>query len=93
MHRARGGATANLRGSHGLDDPVLTQRRSPTSSRQAAGPPNGEENGDLCAWKTAGAGKAQDITLTTGKFAVQGTWSNLANRSKGGCAIKNAIVT
>ena len=54
---------------------------------------NGEENGDLCAWKTSGAGRAQDITLTTGRFAVQGTWSNLANKSKGGCAIKNAIVT
>jgi hypothetical protein len=54
---------------------------------------NGEENGDLCAWLSSGAGKVQNITLTTGKFAVQGTWSNLANKSKGGCAIKNAIVT
>ncbi len=54
---------------------------------------DGEENGDLCAWKTSGAGRVQDITLTTGRFAVQGMWSNLANKSKGACAIKNAIVT
>lgn len=53
---------------------------------------NGEETGDLCAWRTSGAGRAQDITLTTGTFAVQGTWSNLANKGIGGCAIKNAIV-
>jgi hypothetical protein len=54
---------------------------------------NGEENGDLCAWKTTGGGRAQNITLTTGVFAVQGTWSNLANTGLGGCAIKHAIVT
>lgn len=54
---------------------------------------DGEENGDLCAWKTSGSGHAQDITLTTGKFAVQGTWSNVGSRGKGACAIKNPIVT
>jgi hypothetical protein len=54
---------------------------------------NGEENGDLCAWVTSGGGRVQDITLTTGVFAVQGTWSNLANKGVGGCAIKHAIVT
>jgi hypothetical protein len=53
---------------------------------------DGEEDGDLCAWLTTGAGRTQDITLTTGTFAVQGTWSNLANKGNGGCAIKNAIV-
>ena len=52
---------------------------------------NGEETGDLCAWITSGAGRSQDITLTTGVFAVQGTWSNLANKGNGGCAIKNPI--
>jgi len=54
---------------------------------------NGEENGDLCAWKTSGAGRVQNITLPTGTFAVQGTWSNLANRGVGGCAIAHSIVT
>jgi len=54
---------------------------------------NGEENGDLCAWKTLGAGHMQDITFSTGTFAVQGTWSNLANSGVGGCAISHATVT
>jgi len=49
---------------------------------------NGEEDGDLCAWKTTGYGKAQNLTLTTGKFAVQGTWSN----SAGHCQVAHAIV-
>lgn len=54
---------------------------------------NGEENGDLCAWRTSGSGRVQDITLPTGTFAVQGTWSNLANNGAGGCAISHSIVT
>ncbi|HEV3154023.1 MAG TPA: hypothetical protein VGZ02_09490 [Candidatus Baltobacteraceae bacterium] len=53
---------------------------------------DGEENGDLCAWKSSGPGHVQDITLTTGSFAVQGTWSNRSNNNKGSCAIKHAIV-
>jgi len=54
---------------------------------------NGMEVGDSCAWVTTGGGRMQDITLTTGTFAVQGVWSNLANKGKGGCAIKHSIVT
>ena len=53
---------------------------------------NGEEAGDLCAWKTTGAGRSQDLALPTGRFAVQGIWSNLANSGNGGCAIQQAIV-
>lgn len=54
---------------------------------------SGEEVGDLCAWVMSGAGRMQDLTLTTGTFAVQGIWSNLANKGLGGCAISHAIVT
>ncbi|HVC42126.1 MAG TPA: hypothetical protein VND54_09135 [Candidatus Saccharimonadales bacterium] len=54
---------------------------------------NGEEIGDLCAWLTVGGGRAQNITLITGKFAVQGMWSNSANKGTGACAIKHAIST
>lgn len=53
---------------------------------------NGEEIGDLCAWVSKGAGRMQDITLTTGKFAVQGEWSNAAKKGVGACAIKHPIV-
>jgi len=52
----------------------------------------GEEVGDLCAWKTTGTGRAQDVTLSTGSFAVQGIWSNIANKGAGGCSVKHAIV-
>jgi serine protease len=54
---------------------------------------SGAENGDLCAWKTSGAGRMVDITLSTGSFAVQGTWSNLASNGAGGCADGHSIVT
>jgi serine protease len=53
----------------------------------------GAETGDLCAWVTSGKGRVQNITLSTGTFAVQGTWSNLAHSGAGACAIKHAIVT
>jgi len=36
----------------------------------------GAENGDKCAWISSGTGAAQDISLSTGKFAVQSLWSN-----------------
>ncbi|MDH6121169.1 hypothetical protein [Kitasatospora sp. GAS204B] len=39
---------------------------------------DGEENGDLCAWQNLAA-----VSLPTGSFAMQPTWSNAA----GGCAI------
>ena len=54
---------------------------------------NGEETGDVCAWVTSGPGRMQDIHLSTGSFAVQGTWSNLANKGNGGCSVSHSIVT
>jgi serine protease len=39
---------------------------------------DGEENGDLCAWQNLGT-----VSLSTGDFAMQPTWSNAA----GGCAM------
>jgi serine protease len=54
---------------------------------------NGEETGDLCAWKTSGSGRVQNVTFGTGSYAVQGTWSNAANKGLGACAVKHAIVT
>jgi hypothetical protein len=49
-------------------------------------PVNGE-NGDKCAWLSPGtAGGAANVTLSTGKFAVQSLWSNNF-RTTGGCVI------
>jgi serine protease len=47
----------------------------------------GEENADKCAWRTTGAGAMTNVRLTTGTFAVQGTWSNLAKNGDGDCRV------
>ncbi|GAC1417094.1 MAG: hypothetical protein NVSMB57_12250 [Actinomycetota bacterium] len=48
---------------------------------------NGKENGDKCAWISSGQGASQNITLSTGTFAVQSLWSNAFNSGAGGCVI------
>ncbi|HEV2361647.1 MAG TPA: hypothetical protein VGS21_08090 [Acidimicrobiales bacterium] len=53
---------------------------------------SGEQVGDLCAWKTSGAGRMADITLSTGTFAMQGIWSNSATQGLGGCATSGRII-
>jgi hypothetical protein len=47
----------------------------------------GEENADKCAYVTSGPGRVQNIHLSTGTFAVQGTWSNQAATHVGACAV------
>jgi serine protease len=46
---------------------------------------SGLENGDKCAWVKLGQGASQNVTLSTGTFAVQATWSNDYNGGSGGC--------
>jgi hypothetical protein len=53
----------------------------------------GAENGDKCAWISSGTGRSQNISLTTGSFAVQTTWANDFNSGSGGCEVSHAIVT
>jgi serine protease len=53
----------------------------------------GYENGDKCAWISSGQGAAQDITLSTGSYPVQSTWSNDFNSGQGGCEIGHATVS
>jgi serine protease len=48
---------------------------------------NGKENGDKCAWISSGQGASQNITLSTGTFAVQSLWSNAFSSGAGGCVI------
>jgi hypothetical protein len=52
----------------------------------------GNENGDKCAWITVGQGASRNITLSTGSFAVQSTWSNDYNGGSGGCEASHPIV-
>jgi serine protease len=47
----------------------------------------GAENGDKCAWISAGQGASADITLSTGTFAVQSLWSNAFSGGAGGCVL------
>lgn len=48
---------------------------------------DGQENADKCEWIAAGRpGGAVDITLSTGRFAVQTTWSNKGTEGLGECA-------
>jgi serine protease len=54
---------------------------------------SGAENGDKCAWISSGTGRSQNISLTTGSFAVQTTWANDFNSGSGGCEVSHAIVT
>ncbi|MFD1661695.1 hypothetical protein ACFSL4_26725 [Streptomyces caeni] len=50
---------------------------------------NGQENSDECAWLSPGTtGGAANVTMGTGTFAEQASWSNDTNS----CAISHAIV-
>jgi Putative Ig domain len=53
---------------------------------------SGAENADKCAWISSGQGAAQDISLSTGSFAVQSTWANDFNNTAGGCEVSHPIV-
>jgi serine protease len=54
--------------------------------------PSGNENADKCAWIRSGQGASQNITLGTGSFAVQSTWSNDYNGGSGGCEMSHPTV-
>jgi serine protease len=51
---------------------------------------SGAENGDKCAWISSGQGAMANLTLSTGRFAVQSTWSNAFNNGNGGCVLHNS---
>jgi hypothetical protein len=54
---------------------------------------SGNENGDKCAWITSGQGASQNLTLSTGTFAVQSTWANDFNSGSGGCEVSHPRVS
>jgi hypothetical protein len=54
---------------------------------------SGAEVGDVCAWLSTGAGKSFDLKLSTGTFAVQGIYSNIANSNAGGCVDSSPVQT
>lgn len=52
---------------------------------------SGSEIGDKCAWISSGQGAAQDLTLTTGSFAIQSMWANDFNNGAGGCEVSHSL--
>jgi hypothetical protein len=48
----------------------------------------GAENADKCAWVSTGPGASTNVSLTTGTFAMQSTWSN----DVAGCQIAHPVV-
>jgi serine protease len=50
-------------------------------------PVSGDEVGDSCAWIASGPGHAANVSLPSGKFAMQSTWSN----DTSACEIAHAI--
>ncbi|MDH6120464.1 F0F1-type ATP synthase membrane subunit c/vacuolar-type H+-ATPase subunit K [Kitasatospora sp. GAS204A] len=59
------------------------------TNQQSGSANNGQENSDECAWIAAGtAGGAAMITMGTGTFAEQASWSNDTNA----CAISHPIL-
>lgn len=53
---------------------------------------SGSEDADKCAWIKSGPGASQNLTLSTGSFAVQSTWANDDNGGSGGCEASHAAV-
>ena len=54
----------------------------------------GMENADKCAWRRPGStGGAAVLRLSTGNFAMQGTWANDARSGAGGCRFTHSIVS
>jgi serine protease len=50
---------------------------------------SGAENADECAWISSGQGASANVTMGTGSFPMQSTWSNDTNR----CDLSHSIVT
>jgi serine protease len=50
---------------------------------------NGQENGDECAWISSGQGATANVTMGSGTFPMQSTWSNDTNE----CDLSHPIVT
>jgi len=69
-------------GGHEMGETITDQ--FPSSGWLDSG---GAENGDKCAWISAGQGASADISLSTGTFAVQSLWSNAFNSGSGGCVL------
>ena len=65
---------------------TITDMRPPSGWTDSSG----QENGDKCAWIYSGQGAMANLTLSTGTFAVQSTWSNSFDNGNGGCVLHSS---
>jgi serine protease len=73
---------------HEYAETVTDQNPAGGWTNQQANTYSGQENGDECAWISSGQGASSDVSMGTGVFAMQSTWSNDTNE----CDISHAIV-
>jgi serine protease len=53
----------------------------------------GDETADLCEWNSGPGAKSADLTLPTGRFAMQPLWGNGTGAAGGTCEFTHAIIT
>lgn len=73
---------------HEYAETVTDQNPAGGWTNQTGSNYNGQENGDECAWISSGQGASANVSMGTGSFAMQSTWSNDTNQ----CEIAHPIV-
>jgi serine protease len=74
---------------HEYAETITDQNPAGGWTNKTGGSYNGQENADECAWISPGsAGGAGNVSMGTGSFAEQATWSNDTNR----CDLSHAVV-
>ncbi|MFK2892209.1 hypothetical protein ISS98_13805 [Dyella flagellata] len=73
---------------HEYAETVTDQNPAGGWTNQTGSSYNGQEDGDECAWISSGQGASANVSMGTGSFAMQSTWSNDTNQ----CEIAHPIV-
>jgi len=73
---------------HEYAETITDQNPAGGWTNHTGGTYNGQENADECAWISSGQGASANVTMATGTFAMQSTWSNDTNR----CDLSHPIV-
>jgi serine protease len=74
---------------HEYAETITDQNPAGGWTNHTGGTYNGQENGDECAWISSGQGASANVSMGTGSFAMQSTWSNDTNQ----CEIAHPIVS
>ena len=74
---------------HEYAETVTDQNPAGGWTNHQSGSFSGQENGDECAWISSGQGASANVSMGTGSFAMQSTWSNDTNQ----CEIAHPVVS